>query len=143
LMPRMAVVGDLDLDETLGPLLDPLGAAESIPAAADPTRRWLRLAELIREERPKLNGSALLRLAFDMGRTMDRLLAEEIGPEDLYTERVLGLLGDLADNWKHSLALFMKVQDRWLNELKARGEFDPADRRNRLFRYTAKRWRAE
>ena len=39
LMPRMAVVGDLDLDETLGPLLDPLGAAE-IPPAADPTRRW-------------------------------------------------------------------------------------------------------
>ena len=38
LMPRMAVVGDLDLDETLGPLLDPLGAAE-IPPAADPTRR--------------------------------------------------------------------------------------------------------
>ena len=26
LLPRMAVVGDLDLDETLGPLLDPLGA---------------------------------------------------------------------------------------------------------------------
>ena len=27
LMPRMAVVGDLDLDETLGPLLDPLGSS--------------------------------------------------------------------------------------------------------------------
>jgi hypothetical protein len=49
LMPRMAVVGDLDLDETLGPLLDPLGADISIPPAVDPTRRWLRLAELIRE----------------------------------------------------------------------------------------------
>src|SRR6187551_3021181 len=85
LMPRMAVVGDLDLDETLGPLLDPLGAGE-IPPAADPTRRWLRLAELIREERPDLKGSALLRLAFDMGRTMDRLLVEEIGPEELYDE---------------------------------------------------------
>ncbi len=36
LMPRMAVVGDLDLDETLGPLLDPLGAGEDIPPAADP-----------------------------------------------------------------------------------------------------------
>src|SRR3546814_9442656 len=43
LMPRMAVVGDLDLDEALGPLLDPLGAGEDIPPAADPTRRWLRL----------------------------------------------------------------------------------------------------
>ena len=34
LMPRMAVVGDLDLDETIGPLLDPLGTAD-IPPAAD------------------------------------------------------------------------------------------------------------
>ena len=143
LMPRMAVVGDLDLDETLGPLLDPLGATEAIPPAADPTRRWLRLAELIREERPDLKGGALLRLAFETGRTMDRLLVEEIGPEELYHERVLGLLGDLADNWKHSLALFMTVQDRWLKELQARGELDPADRRNRLFRHAARRWRAE
>lgn len=147
LMPRMAVVGDLDLDETLGPLLDPLGATEEIPPAADPTRRWLRLAELIREEwrddRPPPRGSALLRLAFETGRTMDRLLVEEIGPEELYEERVLGLLGDLADNWKRSLALFMVVQDRWLKELRERGEFDPADRRNRLFRYAARRWRTE
>lgn len=143
LMPRMAVVGDLDLDETLGPLLDPLGAGETIPPAADSTRRWLRLAELIREERPDLRGSALLRLALEMGRTMDRLLVEEIGPEELYAERVLGLLGDMSEHWKRSLRLFMVVQDRWLAELKQRGELDPADRRNRLFRYAARRWRAE
>src|SRR5690606_16729448 len=62
LMPRMAVVGDLDLDETLGPLLDPLGAAETIPPAADPVRRWLRLAELIGEEQPDLETGARLRL---------------------------------------------------------------------------------
>jgi ATP-dependent helicase/nuclease subunit B len=37
LMPRMAVVGDLDLDETLGPLLDSLGAGSAISPAADPT----------------------------------------------------------------------------------------------------------
>ena len=42
LLPRMAVIGDLDLDETLGPLLDPIGAGTGIPPAADPTRRWLR-----------------------------------------------------------------------------------------------------
>ena len=32
LLPRMAVVGDLDLDETLGPLLDPIGMGADIPA---------------------------------------------------------------------------------------------------------------
>ena len=64
LMPRMAVVGDLDLDETLGALLDPLGNAD-IPPAVDPTRRWLRLAEILREEMGDTapRGPALLRLA--------------------------------------------------------------------------------
>jgi ATP-dependent helicase/nuclease subunit B len=141
LMPRMAVVGDLDLDETLGPLLDPLGAGAEIPPAVDLTYRWLRLAELIREERPKLKGGALLRLAQEMGRAMDRLLVEEIGPEELWQERVLGLLGDLAEHWKHGLRLFIAVQDRWLAELQARGEVDPADRFNKLFRHAAQRWR--
>jgi ATP-dependent helicase/nuclease subunit B len=140
-MPRMAVVGDLDLDETLGPLLDPLGAGEGIPPAADPTRRWLRLADLIREERPQLKGNALLRLAFETGRTMDRLLAEEIGPEELLEERVIGLLGDLADHWRDSLRLFARVQARWFAELMDRGEVDAVDRRNRLFRHAAERWR--
>jgi len=145
LMPRMAVVGDLDLDETLGPLLDPLGTADIAPAA-EPTRRWLRLAELIREnwrEGAPPRGSALLRLAFEFGRTMDRLLVEEIGPEDLTRDRVLELVGDLSQHWIDSLWLFARVQTLWFAELMARGEVDPADRRNRLFRHAARRWRAE
>src|SRR6478735_6045425 len=145
LMPRMAVVGDLDLDETLGPLLDPLGTAGIAPAA-DPTRRWLRLAELIRDNWRKgtpPKGSALLRLAFEFGRTMDRLLVEEIGPEELTGDRVIELVGDLSKHWIDSLWLFARVQTLWFEELMARGEVDPADRRNRLFRHAAKRWRAE
>lgn len=38
LMPRMVAVGDLDLDEALGALLDPLGASD-IPPAVEPTQR--------------------------------------------------------------------------------------------------------
>jgi ATP-dependent helicase/nuclease subunit B len=145
LMPRMAAVGDLDLDEALGALFDPIGAERAIPPAVDLTHRWLRLAGLIREvkgdEAPK--GAALLRQAAEIARTMDRLLVENVSPEDLFEPRVLGLLGDLADNWKRSLALFMQVQDLWLKELTQSGTVDPADRRNRLFREAAKRWRAE
>jgi ATP-dependent helicase/nuclease subunit B len=68
LMPRMAVVGDLDLDETLGPLLDPLGAGSAIPPAADPTRRLFKLAEFVPEAMAALGrepprGAALLRMA--------------------------------------------------------------------------------
>ena len=145
LMPRMVMAGDLDLDEALGPLLDPLGAGSDIPPAVDPTRRWLRLAELIREERGEdaPRGSALLRLAFETGRVMDRLLAEEITPDELLSERVLDLLGELSEHWQRNLYIFARVQRRWLDELGQRGEIDAATRRNLLFRSAARRWRAE
>ncbi|RPF72555.1 double-strand break repair protein AddB [Aurantiacibacter spongiae] len=145
LMPRMVLVGDLDLDEALGPVFDSLGAGAAIPPAADPTRRWLRLAQMIREQHgenaPK--GNALLRLAFETGQVMDRLLVEEIAPEDLLSDQVLDLVGDLSDHWREYLHLFATVQRRWLAELAERGELDAAARRNLLFREAARRMRAD
>ncbi len=143
LMPRMAVVGDLDLDETLGSLLDPLGAA-NIPRSVDPTRRWLRLAELLREEMGKdaPRGSALLRMARDIAAAMDRLLVEDIGPEELFGPQVMDLRPDLANHWQDSLRIFARVQTRWLAELGAAGAIDAAARRNRLFDFAAERWKA-
>lgn len=142
LLPRMAVVGDLDLDETLGALLDPLGAGSAVPPAADPTRRWLRLAELLRAElgqdAPKAPG--LLRLAFDMARTMDRLAIEGIELGDLLQERVAGIVGDLASHWQNSTRIYARVQAQWLAELAARGEVDAPVRRNLLFDHAARRW---
>ncbi|WP_041559049.1 PD-(D/E)XK nuclease family protein [Novosphingobium sp. PP1Y] len=144
LLPRMAVAGDLDLDETLGPLLDPLGAAD-IPPAADPMRRWLRLAHYLREvegdEAGK--GAALLRRAWELGSTMDRLLVEGIAPIDLMAERVIGIVGDLAGHWTDNTRAFLKVQQHWIAELAERGQIDAPERRNRLFEHAAKRWRAE
>lgn len=144
LLPRMVMVGDLDLDESLGPLFDSLGAGAAIPSAASPTRRWLRLAQLIGEEMGKdaPRGSASLRLAFEMGRAFDRLLAEEIAPESLLSEAVLDLTGDLAEHWQRSLRLFARVQIRWLAEMEARGECDQASRRNLLFREAARQIKA-
>lgn len=144
LMPRMAIVGDLDLDETLGSLLDPLGA-DTIPRSVDPTRRWLRLAELLRDELGKdaPHGSALLRMAQDIAAAMDRLLVEDIGPEALLEERVLSLLGNLSGHWQGSLRVFARVQARWLIELNEAGEIDAAARRNRLFDFAAERWKRQ
>ena len=143
LLPRMAAVGDLDLDETLGPLLDPLGTGSEVPPAADPTRRWLRLADLLREElgpeAPKAPG--LLRLAFETGRTMDRLTVEGLELGDLLDERIAGIVGDLASHWQQSTRTFARVQARWLAELAERGEVDAPERRNRLFAHAARRWR--
>ena len=90
LMPRMVMVGDVDLDEALGGLLDPIGASE-IPPAIDPVRRWLEIAKLLRAEFEADGTSApseavLLRLSREVCRTMDRMLAEERVPEDLLSE---------------------------------------------------------
>lgn len=143
LMPRMAVVGDLDLDETLGALLDPLGADAGIPPAADPTRRWLRVADLLRDamgtEAPR--GTGLLRLSRQVCRTMDRLLVEDIGPEQLLDERVIGIVGEQARHWVESTKRFLIVQSAWLSELETRGEVDTSARRNRLLEHAALRWR--
>jgi ATP-dependent helicase/nuclease subunit B len=144
LMPRMVVVGDLDLDETLGPLIDSMGAALDVPPAVDPVYRWLRLADLVRAARgdkaPK--GSALLNLARQTGQVMDRLLAEEVAPESLLEPQVLDLLPDMAEHWAKGLATFLTVQHQWLAELDASGQVDAATRRNLLFRAAADRLRA-
>lgn len=143
LMPRMVTVGDLDLDEALGPLFDSLGAGAAIAPAADPTRRWLRLAQLIAEEKgaEAPRGSALLRLAFEMGQAMDRLLAEEIAPQDLLADPVVDLAQNIAEHWRVSVRLFSRVLMRWQDELEERGEQDAAARRNALFRAAAQRMR--
>ncbi|MEL7319515.1 MAG: double-strand break repair protein AddB [Pseudomonadota bacterium] len=147
LLPRMVTVGDLDLDEALGALLDPLGAGD-IPPAIEPTRRWLELAGLIEVElaslgKPALPGAARLRLAREVARAMDRLLVEEMTPEDLLSEAVLTMLGNLSGHWQQSIALFARVQARWLSRLGELGRVDAATRRNMLFERARREWRAD
>jgi ATP-dependent helicase/nuclease subunit B len=143
LLPRMAVVGDLDLDEALGPLLDPIGTNSEIPPAADVTYRWLRLAEHLRsvEGDEAGKGAALLARAWEIGRTMDRLLVEDIAPIDLMSDRVVGIVGDMASHWEDSTRTFLKVQLLWNDELARRDEADAPARRNMLFEHAARRWR--
>jgi ATP-dependent helicase/nuclease subunit B len=147
LMPRMAVVGDLDLDETLGPLLDPLGAGSAIPPAADPTRRLFKLAEFVPEAMAALGrepprGAALLRMAQEIARAIDRLLVENIDPEALFGERVRQVLAEMSEHWLQNTRLFAAVHAMWRAELHSRGEIDAAARRNRLFARAAEKWRA-
>ncbi|MCA0977290.1 double-strand break repair protein AddB [Qipengyuania flava] len=143
LMPRMAVVGDLDLDEALGPLLDPLGTSDIKPAI-DPQRRMFALAGLIAKEMgddaPK--GATLLRLARETGATMDRLLVEDVGPEQLLDEKVVDIFPDLSEHWQQSIRLFANVQVKWLAWLGENGMLDAAARRNRLFDKARDIWKA-
>ena len=142
LMPRMVVVGDLDLDETLGTLLDPLGASD-IPPAIDPTRRLLELTRLLQEElgEEARKGPALFRLAREFGQTMDRLLVENVPPQDLLSDQILNLREDLAAHMQDGLRTFARVQARWLVRLSELGSVDAATRRNMLFAHAARCWR--
>ncbi len=142
LLPRMAVAGDLDLDETLGALFDDMGAGAEIPPAADPVRRWLRLADMLGEVDGDAagKGAARLRRAREIAGTMDRLLVEDVAPESLMSDEVVGIVGDLADHWRSSTVIFLKVQQMWLAELAARGAIDAPARRNLLFAHAAQKW---
>ncbi len=144
LLPRMVAVGDLDLDETLGPLLDNMVAGSAVPPAVNPTYRWLRLAailEQVADETGPRSMASHLRRAAELARTMDRLLAEEIGPEELLQDRVIGIVGEMSAHWKVATREFALVQAHWQSELARRGEVDSATRRNLLFDHAAKVWR--
>jgi ATP-dependent helicase/nuclease subunit B len=137
LLPRMAVVGDLDLDETLGPLLDPLGAGAEFRPLPIRSGAGLRLAELLREVEGEDAGKApgLLRRAFEIGRTMDRLLVEGFAPMIL-TDRG-GIVKRNGQPLEGQHPLFARVQRVGWPSLAERGEVDPPERRNRLFAHAA------
>ncbi|MDT0508018.1 double-strand break repair protein AddB [Novosphingobium sp. MMS21-SN21R] len=144
LLPRMAVVGDLDLDETLGPLLDPIGEGTGIPEAVDPVWRLLRLARILGDvlgaEAP--GEAALLRQARGLAQGIDRLLVEGIHPLQLLDEQVVGIASDLSVHWIENTRIFATVFTIWQAELSAMGRIDAPERRNRLLEHAAQAWRA-
>ncbi|MFL6735421.1 MAG: double-strand break repair protein AddB, partial [Sphingomicrobium sp.] len=81
LLPRLVPIGDPELEERLGGALDPLDASDTVPPAIDPLARLLALAELLAGQGESAAES--LRLAGDLGRTLDALRIEEVDPADL------------------------------------------------------------
>lgn len=144
LLPRMAVVGDLDLDETLGPLLDPIGAGADIPAAVDPTFRLLRLAALLRDELgdEAPGEAALVRQAKGLAQGIDRLLVEGVRVEDMLDEAVVGIATELSEHWHNATRLFATLFLKWRFELETLGKVDAPERRNRLLDHAAQSWKA-
>jgi ATP-dependent helicase/nuclease subunit B len=136
LLPRLIPIGDPELEERIGGALDPIDDARSVPPAIDPTERLLTLASIIGGE-----GTAeSLRLAADLARTLDVLLAEEIPPSRL-RDAVSGA-DDLARHWEQSLEKLRLIYDAWPEILKDRGTIDLAERRNLLLHRIAERWSA-
>ncbi len=141
LLPRMVAIGDPDIEESIGAALDPLDSYD-VPPAIDPLARRMMLARLVQEVRREagqpVDAAEAVRLATDLGRTLDQLLVEGIDPRAL--ETVVG--PELSHHWEASLGLLRIILDRWPARLAETGRIDLADRRNRLLERVAARWRA-
>ncbi len=136
LLPRLIAIGDPELDERTGALLDPADGAP-IPPAIDPLRRQFLLARIIQRQRGAINGAEAMRLAGDLGRVLDQLHIEQVTPDRLKQIDP----GELSHHWQTSLDQLSVILDRWPEVLAALGAIDLADRRNRLLEAVADRWR--
>ena len=143
LMPRLAVIGDADLDESVALALDPIDESDAIPPAIDALKRRLMLAGLIEEYHPAgedpITGAAAFQLAEGLGRVIDQLHYEEIAPARLAD--IESALGDLAGHWQASWRRLSLLVDQWPKRLAATGHIDRADRRNRLLARVIRGWR--
>ena len=141
LLPRMAAVGDLDLNERLGSALEPLGAGPDLPPAIDTLTRQMLLAKLITHRFPRdeaLSEAEALRLAGDLARVIDQMQVEQIPLSDLaQVDRA-----DLSAHWDKAFGLFRMLAEEWPEILVKRGQMDPAERRNHMLAYVAETWRA-
>jgi ATP-dependent helicase/nuclease subunit B len=143
LMPRLAVIGDADLDESVALALDAIDDAEPIPPAIDALKRRLMLAGLIEKHSPPgedaITGAAAFQLAEGLGRVIDQLHYEEVAPTRLAD--IESALGDLAGHWQASWRRLSLLVDQWPVMLAATGHIDRADRRNRLLARVSAGWR--
>ncbi|MEO9600634.1 double-strand break repair protein AddB [Parasphingorhabdus sp.] len=143
LLPQMAVIGDLDLDESIGVALDSGELALDIPAAVDPMDRILTLAQLIQKEVGRREDAILakdaLRLAREFARTLDQLSVEEISLSDLQKTKPESL--DLSSHWQDSYRFFLVIAEQWQKQLGQWARVDQVERRNALFDHIAKTWR--
>ena len=137
LLPRIVAVGDVG--EAPGTAIDSIDSA--VPPAVDPLSRRMILARIVQEERAisgaPVGAAEALRLAIELGNTLDELIAEDRSVADL---RTLNVGPELAGHWQASLNLFASIIDRWPEELTKLGRIDLPDRRNRLLRGLAQRW---
>lgn len=140
LLPRMIAIGDIDLSETVGAALDPVGNSD-IPAAMDPLHRQFVLAGFIGSYH-QANGQPVslaesFRLAREFASMLDQLAVEE------RDHGALAALVEtheqaLAGHWQATLKLVNHVAGKWQDYLKSHDRLDAAARRNIVFTRAAK-----
>jgi ATP-dependent helicase/nuclease subunit B len=139
ILPRLIPIGDPEIDDRIGGALDPAGLDNPVPPAVDPLQRLLALAELVRESGE--GAVEAVRMASDLGRTLDALLIEEVEPSKL-AEAAMDA-PELARHWQLSLDRLRAILTLWPERLRELGAIDLAERRNLLLHRLAHRWAAQ
>ncbi len=137
LLPRMTPVGDLDDSG-----FERFAAGDSPPAAAlPPLRRRLELARLVRQftlRQGRSRGAVeALRLADELGTTLDALVAEEVDPARLLEGAVDA---DLAAHWGPTLQFLDIIIREWPAARDASGAGEGGTRLAALIDQTIARW---
>ena len=132
LLPRMVAVGDMALDEALGPLLDPIDTDTAILPAIGSFDRLMLLAKLVNDHRPPdayLSPAEALRLARKLADLIDALEVDLID----FTQ-IAGIADetDLAGHWQSAYGQLLQILPAYRTALAARKLMGPAERRNHL-----------
>ncbi len=147
LLPRLRPIGDVDEDDdsvAVTALGEASGESVAVPPAIEALQRDALLTRLVlafrgSDGQPIATSLAqALGLARELGRLIDELWIEGV-PFDRLTDVVAA---NFAEHWQHTLAFLRIVGEHWPTILAERGCIDAVDRRNRLLRLQAARWRA-
>ena len=138
-LPRLIPIGDPELEERIGGALDPADLQDPAPPAVEPLHRLLALAELVRGDGE--TPVEALRMATELGRTLDALLIEEVDPHEL--AEAAADAPELARHWQVSLDRLGTIIVLWPKRLGLFGRIDLAQRRNLLLHRLSKRWAVE
>jgi len=142
LLPRMLPIGDIGdehhIGEPIGVLYD--AAAPDLPPAITKIRRHLLLTQLLRHFRlgdQYPSQSQAMLLADSLSQLLDQLYNADASAAELRD-----LLPEaFSAHWQDILTLLTILIDRWPAILAHEGVMDAVDRRNRLIRWQAEKWR--
>ncbi len=135
LLPRMAAIGDLNLGEALGPIIDPLDAddGELIFPAIDPLERLIILAELVSQQKLSkgmaISATESIRMARLLAATIDELNTEKITLCDF---PMLQSDHNLASHWQNAYGDLLTIWPKYMQILEYRKLQDASNRRNQL-----------
>jgi ATP-dependent helicase/nuclease subunit B len=142
LLPRMLPLGDLDEDDLTFETLEEPGVGDflDLPPPISLLRRQLLLARLVQAlPGPPRSADQAARLARELARLMDRVIAERLDLKDL--ERLVPR--EFAQHWRITIDFLRILTDQWPKVLSEEGCIEAADRRNRLLAAQTELWQRQ